>query len=119
MPSVTVQGAFSDGSSNSQIVQDHENDFELQNYFSGAFGPHSLNFGARVRSYDDVNYSTSGSNGSYNFGSLNDYLGCVQPSQGTCKPRSTATTTCRIRWLAPSSSTPASSIRTTGKSALV
>jgi hypothetical protein len=87
LPSVTVQGAFSDGSSNSQIVQDHENDFELQNYFSGAFGAHSLNFGARLRSYDDVNYSTSGSNGSYTFGSLNDYLGCVQPSEGTCQPQ--------------------------------
>ncbi|MFP5228269.1 MAG: carboxypeptidase regulatory-like domain-containing protein [Acidobacteriota bacterium] len=87
LPSYTVQGAFTDGASNSQTVQDHENDFELQNYLSGAFGAHSLNFGARLRSYGDVNLTTSGSNGSYAFASLGDFLGCVQPSQGTCNPQ--------------------------------
>jgi hypothetical protein len=87
LPSVTVQSAFTYGSSNAQTVQDHENDFELQNYFSGAFGAHSLNFGGRARSYDDTNLSTSGSNGSYVFATLGDYVGCVQPSLGTCSPQ--------------------------------
>ncbi|HEY1502200.1 MAG TPA: carboxypeptidase regulatory-like domain-containing protein [Acidobacteriaceae bacterium] len=88
LPSVTVQSAFTYGASNAQTVQDHENDFELQDYFSGAFGAHSLNFGGRARSYDDTNLSTSGSNGSYVFTNLGDYVGCVQPSSGqTCAPQ--------------------------------
>jgi Carboxypeptidase regulatory-like domain/TonB dependent receptor len=88
LPSYTVQGAFSQGASNSQIIQDHENDFELQNYFSGAFGAHSLNFGARLRSYDDVNLTTSGQNGSYVFQSLDSFLGCLQnPPASSCTPR--------------------------------
>ena len=88
LPSFTVEQSFTDGGSNSQTVQDHENDFELQNYFSGAFGAHSLNFGARLRAYDDVNSSTSGSNGSYSFASLNDFLGCLDnPPAATCEPQ--------------------------------
>ena len=87
LPSVTVQGSFSDGGSNSQSVVDHENNYELQDYLSGAFGPHSLNFGARLRAYDDVNSTTSGSNGSYIFQGLSDFVGCVQPSAGSCSPQ--------------------------------
>ena len=87
LPSVTVQQSFTYGGSNAQTVQDHENDFELQNYFSGAFGAHSLNFGARARSYDDTNLSTSGSNGSYVFPTLGAYVGCVNPSLGPCAPQ--------------------------------
>ena len=87
LPSVTVQQDFTYGASNAQTVQDHENDFELQNYFAGAFGAHSLNFGGRARSYEDTNLSTSGSNGSYVFSTLGDYVGCVNPSLGSCSPQ--------------------------------
>ncbi|HEX4068067.1 MAG TPA: carboxypeptidase regulatory-like domain-containing protein [Acidobacteriaceae bacterium] len=93
LPSFGVQGSFTDGGSGSQAVQDHENDFELQDYLSGAFGRHSLNFGARVRAYDDVNYTTSGSNGSYTFQNLNAFLSCYQPAfttnaaPSTCNPQ--------------------------------
>ncbi len=88
LPSYSVQGAFSDGASSAQTVQDHENDYELQNYLSGAFGAHSLNFGARLRAYDDVNSTTSGQNGSYIFQSLTDFLGCLQnPPASTCTPQ--------------------------------
>jgi hypothetical protein len=74
VPSVSVQGAFSDGGSNNGTVQDHQDDYELQNYFSGVEGKHSLNFGTRLRAYRDANYSNAGTNGSYTFQSLTDYL---------------------------------------------
>jgi hypothetical protein len=74
VPSVSVQGAFTDGGSNSGTVQDHQDDYELQNYFSGVEGRHSLNFGTRLRAYRDANFSNSGTNGSYTFQSLTDYL---------------------------------------------
>ena len=74
VPSVSVQGAFSDGGNNSGTVQDHQDDYELQNYFSGVEGRHSLSFGTRLRAYRDANYSDSGTNGSYTFQSLTDYL---------------------------------------------
>ncbi len=88
LPSYTVQGAFSAGGSNAQTVQDHENDYELQNYFSGVKGAHSLNFGARLRAYDDVNSTNSGSNGSYVFQNLNAFVGCLQnPPAASCAAR--------------------------------
>jgi hypothetical protein len=88
LPSYGVQGAFTDGGSSSQTVTDHENDYELQNYFSGAFGAHSLNFGTRLRAYDDANYTTSGNNGSYVFQSLADFVGCLDnPPASTCNPK--------------------------------
>ena len=88
LPSYSVQGAFSDGASTSQSVQDHENDYELQSYLAGAFGAHALTFGTRLRAYDDVNSTTSGSNGSYVFPTLQSFLGCLQnPPASTCAPR--------------------------------
>ncbi len=74
IPTVSVQGAFTDGGSNSGTVQDHQDDYELQNYFSGVEGAHSLNFGTRLRAYRDANFTNGGTNGSYTFQSLTDYL---------------------------------------------
>lgn len=73
-PTVAVQGAFTSGGSNSGTVNDSQNDFELQNYFTAVAGNHSLTFGARVRAYFDSNFSTSGSNGAYTFQSTSSYL---------------------------------------------
>ncbi|MBT9332888.1 TonB-dependent receptor [Paracidobacterium acidisoli] len=73
LPSVSIQGIVNFGGNNSQTVKDQQNDFELQDYFSGALGSHSLNFGARLRSYDDLNFTNGGSNGSYTYASLLDY----------------------------------------------
>jgi hypothetical protein len=86
-PSYSLLQTFTAGGSNGQSSWDHENDYELQNYLSGAFGPHALNFGARLRAYQDANYTTSGSNGSYIFGSAADFAGCLQnPPASTCNP---------------------------------
>lgn len=88
LPSYTLQEQFSDGGNPEQNSQDHENDLELQNYFSGVEGPHSLNFGARLRAYPDVNFTTSGSNGAYIFSNDSSFLGCYQTPQGSTPPAS-------------------------------
>ncbi|MFZ0036058.1 MAG: carboxypeptidase regulatory-like domain-containing protein [Candidatus Acidiferrales bacterium] len=72
-PTVTVQGAFTEGGNSSGVVQDHEDNFELQNYSTATEGNHALRFGTRWRGYRDANYSTSGANGTYTFSSLADY----------------------------------------------
>jgi Carboxypeptidase regulatory-like domain len=81
LPDFGVQGLFSDGGNSDQAVQDHENDLELQNYFSGVEGAHSLNFGARLRAYPDANFTTSGSNGAYIFSNPQSFVGCYQAQQ--------------------------------------
>jgi hypothetical protein len=88
LPAFSIQGLFSDGGNSDQTAQDHENDLELQDYFSGVVGAHSLNFGARLRAYPDVNFTTSGSNGAYTFASASSFLGCYQTPQGSVPPLS-------------------------------
>lgn len=88
LPSFSIEEQFSAGGNPDQSVQDHENDLELQDYFSGVRGAHSLNFGARLRTYQDVNYTTSGSNGAYTFSSAQSFLGCYQTPPGSTPPAS-------------------------------
>ncbi len=73
-PTVSVQGAFTTGGSNSGAVRDNQDYFELQDYFTAAAGSHSLNFGARLRATRDANFSDAGTNGLYTYQSLSDYL---------------------------------------------
>ena len=88
LPSYSLQQTFTAGGNGTQSDTDHENDYELQDYLSGAEGAHSLNFGARLRAYQDVNSTTSGSNGSYSFSTASDFLGCLDASgpASTCQP---------------------------------
>lgn len=72
-PAVTVQGAFTTGGSSTGKVQDHQDVFMLQTYGTATAGPQTLRFGVRLRSYRDVNYSTTGANGSYFFSSVAAY----------------------------------------------
>jgi hypothetical protein len=74
LPSVSVSGAFVDGGSASGATRDNQDDYEVQDYFTGSVGRHALNFGARLRAYRDANYSNAGTNGSYTFQSLTQYL---------------------------------------------
>jgi outer membrane receptor protein involved in Fe transport len=54
--------------------RDHQDDYEFQNYFAAAEGRHSLNFGTRLRAYRDANYTSAGSNSSYTFDTVVDYV---------------------------------------------
>ena len=72
-PTVTVQGAFTNGGSNSGVVRDNQDIFELQNSSTLTAGSHIMRFGTRLRAYRDANYSTSGDNGSYTFNSIAAY----------------------------------------------
>ena len=72
-PTVTVQGAFTTGGSNSGVAKDHQDVFELQNYSTATAGSHTIRFGTRLRAYRDANYSTAGSNGNYLFTSIDQY----------------------------------------------
>lgn len=69
-PEVTVQGAFTEGGASSGVVEDHQDNFELQNYSTATAGKHVLRFGTRLRAERDANFSTSGANGTYTFSSL-------------------------------------------------
>jgi hypothetical protein len=73
-PTITVQGDFTTGGSNSGTVEDHQDDYELQNYFAASKGAHSLNFGTRLRAYRDANFTSGGSNSAYIFDNLADYV---------------------------------------------
>ncbi|HEY6447749.1 MAG TPA: carboxypeptidase regulatory-like domain-containing protein [Acidobacteriaceae bacterium] len=87
LPSYSMQQSFTAGGNSEQSAQDHENDYELQDYLSGAYGAHSLNFGGRLRAYQDVNSTDSGSNGSYSFADLSNFVGCLDnPPAPTCTP---------------------------------
>jgi len=87
LPSYSVQAEFTGGGNSEQSIQDHENNYELQDYISGAFGAHALNFGARLRAYQDTNYSTSGSNGAYTFTGNGNFAGCLlNPPAASCTP---------------------------------
>ncbi|HYK37076.1 TonB-dependent receptor [Alloacidobacterium sp.] len=73
-PTISVQGAFTSGGSNSGTLRDNQDYFEFQDYFTAAEGNHALNFGARLRATHDANYTDAGTNGMYTYQSLTDYL---------------------------------------------
>ncbi len=73
-PAVVVEGAFTDGGNSSGVLQDHQDILELQNYSTAIAGGHTIRFGARLRTYRDANYSTSGANGTYIFQSIAHYV---------------------------------------------
>ncbi len=93
LPAYSIAQQFNAGGNPTQSVEDHQNDFQLQNYFSGDEGNHSLTFGGWLRIHDDANSTTSGSNGSYTFTSLNNFATCYQstatnsPAPSTCSPQ--------------------------------
>jgi hypothetical protein len=68
VPTISVQGAFTDGGNGGGISSDTLDRYELQNYTSMSHGKHFLKFGARLRATRDANESLSGYNGNFNFG---------------------------------------------------
>ncbi len=81
-PTVSVQGFFTGGGSNSGVVHTTSNFYELQNYSTGSYGAHALRFGVRLRANQVTDQSTSGSNGYYIFSGLQNYQN-NQPKQYT------------------------------------
>jgi hypothetical protein len=73
-PSVSVQGGLETGGNSTQTYQDHQNQYEFQDYATATHGNHAIHFGTRLRVYGDVNLSESGTNGSYTFTSLGAYI---------------------------------------------
>jgi hypothetical protein len=73
LPTVTVQGSFTTGGSPLGRVVNHQDNLELHDYATVTAGAHALRIGALARSYRIADYTTSGSNGSYQFASLTAY----------------------------------------------
>ena len=48
-PTIVVSGAFVAGGNSAGVLQDHLNDFELQDYATATAGNHTLRFGIRAR----------------------------------------------------------------------
>ncbi len=86
-PTISVQGAFTDGGNGAGISNDTLDRYELQNYTSMSHGKHFLKFGIRVRANQNSNQSMSNFNGSFSFGSRPDptVSGCaVNNPPSTC-----------------------------------
>jgi len=86
-PTISAQGAFTDGGNGGGLSSDTLDRYELQNYTSMSYGKHFLKFGARLRATRDSNDSRSGYNGNFNFGLRQD---------PTCPPNSTPETCPKI-----------------------
>lgn len=72
-PAVILQGSFTSGGNSDGVVQDHQDNFEMQDKSTATAGRHTFRFGTELRVYRDANYSTSGSNGTYLFADVSDY----------------------------------------------
>jgi hypothetical protein len=73
-PAVSVQGAFTGGGSTSGTSNDVQSHVEVQNYTSIALAKHFIRMGGRLRYTGDTNTSTAGSNGTFSYSSINDYV---------------------------------------------
>ena len=69
------RGAFTGGGSSTQVVDDHQDHFEVQNYTSLALAKHFIRFGGRLRTTRDANYSNSQSLGIFTYSSLQEASG--------------------------------------------
>ena len=85
-PAVTLEGAFTTGGNAQQTIEDHQDDFELQNYWTAMAGKHTMRFGTRLRAYRDANFANSGSNGTYTFQSPMQYEPCIAAMTAGCAP---------------------------------
>lgn len=72
-PTIVVQGGFTGGGSNLGVNNDNQDHYELQDYVQTTRGPHTIDFGARLRETRDANYSTANFNGQYTFATLTAY----------------------------------------------
>jgi Carboxypeptidase regulatory-like domain len=71
-PSVNVQGSFDSGGSTTQLINDHQDHFEVQNYTSIQLKKNFIRMGGRFRSTSDSQYTNSGSNQTFTYSCLVD-----------------------------------------------
>ena len=76
-PYINVQGAFNGGGSQSGVSNDTQNHIEIQNYTSIALPKHFIRLGGRLRTTNDTNTTTAGSNGTFSYASIANYMNGV------------------------------------------
>jgi len=69
-PTITVQGNFTGGGSNSGSSSSPQNHYEGQNYTSVQLAKNFIRFGARLRSTGELNTTTAGTNGAFTYNCL-------------------------------------------------
>ncbi len=125
-PTITVQGDFTDGGYTGQESRDHATRLEFQNLTTISHGAHAIKFGTRLRDSRDANFTTNNYNGIIQLSTAtpttsrmaNGLAGgrvVQQPGRaGLRAHRPPASPRARNR-RSPTSSTPPSSRRTTGR----
>ncbi len=69
-PTIQVQGNFTGGGANTGSSQDRQIRYELQNYTSIALQKHFIRIGGRLRTNQDSNSTTAGTNGQFTYDCL-------------------------------------------------
>ena len=85
-PYVTVQGAFNGGGSNTGTSQDTQQHIEYQNYTSISLAKNFIRFGGRLRTTEDNNTTTAGSNGLFTYSSMCNYTALAAACSGVATP---------------------------------
>ncbi len=72
-PALVAEGSFIAGGSETQVLRDNQDHYELQDEFDLEHGPHSFRAGLRLREQRDGNTSSANFNGQFIFPSLAAY----------------------------------------------
>lgn len=81
-PSIAVLGAFDGGGAQLQSAFTDTERWEAQNYTAWNFGPHFIKFGGRARLVRVREISEQNFNGTYIFGSLDEYRAVLRRTPG-------------------------------------
>ena len=73
-PTLNVQGAFVGGGNNAGASNDVQDHIEVQNYTSVALAKHFMRLGGRLRTTNEINTTSAGSNGTFTYNSISDYI---------------------------------------------
>lgn len=82
LPSISVLGAFEGGGAQLQAAFTDTERWEAQNYTAWSFGPHFVKFGGRARYVRVRELSEQNFNGTYIFGSLEEYRAVLRRTPG-------------------------------------
>jgi hypothetical protein len=72
-PTLSVEGAFTGGGSNSGNASDHRDQYEVEDYVSFDLGRHLVKYGGRLGITRDASDASAGFNGDFTFQSLSAY----------------------------------------------